>query len=124
MKTPTKPITVEESSGNVFEDLGLSNPQGRLLKAELAHRICQVIEARGLSQAKAAKVLGLDHERGNRRAKFMSCVRDETSLLLQGKFKPPQKPVYSQYKGKRLKRHESRIQLGEVGPIDLVYVAR
>ena len=32
----TKKIQVEESSGNVFADIGLPNPEERLAKAELA----------------------------------------------------------------------------------------
>jgi len=55
-----KTATVQESSGNVFADLGLRNPEDRLVKAELAHRICQIIAARGLTQTKAAESMGLD----------------------------------------------------------------
>jgi predicted XRE-type DNA-binding protein len=60
MKTAKKAANLEESSGNVFADLGLRNPQDRLAKAQLAHRICQVIAARGLTQTKAAELMGLD----------------------------------------------------------------
>src|SRR6266478_6331096 len=60
MKTTKKAARVQESSGNVFADLGLRNPQDRLAKAQLAHRICQVIAARGLTQTKAAEIMGLD----------------------------------------------------------------
>ncbi len=51
-------VTVEESSGNVFEDLGLPNAEGRLAKAMLSREISRIIEARGLTQADAAEVLG------------------------------------------------------------------
>src|SRR5438874_1692991 len=60
MKKATKPIQVKGSSGNVFADLGLPNPQDALAKAKLASRICQVIEQRGLTQTQAAEILGLD----------------------------------------------------------------
>jgi len=60
MKTSKKTATVQESSGNVFADLGLPNPQDRLARAQLAHRICQVVRARALSQTKAAEIMGLD----------------------------------------------------------------
>ena len=60
MTTEKKPAKVTASSGNVFADLGLRNPQDRLARAQLAHRICQVIAARGLTQAKAAELMGLD----------------------------------------------------------------
>lgn len=48
-----------ESSGNVFADLGLPNPEERLAKAELARQIRKLIAARGLTQAEAATMLGL-----------------------------------------------------------------
>jgi predicted XRE-type DNA-binding protein len=48
------------SSGNVFADLGISNPEEALAKAELANRIAVLIRERGLTQAKAAKLLGID----------------------------------------------------------------
>src|SRR5262249_23746161 len=43
-----------------FPDLGLSNPEEAPAKAKLAHRICQVIAQRGLTQAAAARLRGLD----------------------------------------------------------------
>jgi predicted XRE-type DNA-binding protein len=73
MKTTKKTESVQESTGNVFADLGLPNPRDRLAKAQLADRICQVIAARGLTQAKAAKVMGLD--------------QPKVSALLRGKLK-------------------------------------
>ena len=60
MTTLRKAASVQASSGNVFADLGLPNPRDRLAKAQLAHRICQVIAARGLTQNKAAEILSLD----------------------------------------------------------------
>jgi predicted XRE-type DNA-binding protein len=48
------------SSGNVFADLGLPNPEEALAKAELAHKITVLIQERGLTQAQAAKLLGID----------------------------------------------------------------
>jgi predicted XRE-type DNA-binding protein len=48
------------SSGNVFADLGLPNPEKALAKAELAHKIILLIRKRGLTQVQAAKVLGVD----------------------------------------------------------------
>jgi predicted XRE-type DNA-binding protein len=60
MKTTKTAARVHASSGNVFSDLGLRDPQDRLVKAQLAHQICQAIAARGLTQAKAAAIMGLD----------------------------------------------------------------
>src|SRR3954454_15174820 len=51
---------VEPSRGNVFADLGLKNPEELLAKAELVQRISDIIAERKLTQARAAKVLGID----------------------------------------------------------------
>jgi predicted XRE-type DNA-binding protein len=51
---------VRAGSGNVFADLGLSEPEERLAKAELAHKICLLIKAKNLTQAQAAQRLGVD----------------------------------------------------------------
>ncbi len=51
--------TVTEGSGNVFADMGLSNPEERLLKARLASMIYDVTEARGWTQKRSAEVLGV-----------------------------------------------------------------
>ena len=51
---------VTESSGNVFADIGVKDPDEALAKAELASRIEDLIEGRGLTQAQAAKILGVD----------------------------------------------------------------
>src|SRR3954453_21404902 len=51
---------VEASIGNVFADLGLKNPEELLAKAELVQRISDIITERKLTQAGAAKVLGID----------------------------------------------------------------
>jgi predicted XRE-type DNA-binding protein len=50
----------ELSSGNVFADIGLANPEEALVKAELAHRISTVIRKRRLTQTQAAQALGVD----------------------------------------------------------------
>jgi predicted XRE-type DNA-binding protein len=52
-------IKVEKSSGNVFADLGLPNPEQELLKARLTLQIYKIIRARGLTQAQAGEVLGI-----------------------------------------------------------------
>ena len=50
----------EESSGNVFADLGLPNPELLLAKAELVQRIRRVIADRKLTQSAAGKLMGID----------------------------------------------------------------
>jgi predicted XRE-type DNA-binding protein len=53
---------VEQSSGNVFKDVGFSDTEAEraLLKADLAFEIYNIIEGRKLTQAKAGKILGID----------------------------------------------------------------
>jgi predicted XRE-type DNA-binding protein len=53
-------IQIEESSGNVFADLGLPLPEESLVKADLAIQINKLIKKRKLNQTAAAKLLGLD----------------------------------------------------------------
>jgi predicted XRE-type DNA-binding protein len=53
-------ITVTESSGNVFADLGLPEPEEELAKAQLASHIRRAIMRRRLSQAAAAAIMGID----------------------------------------------------------------
>ena len=55
-----EPVRIEQGSGNVFADLGFSNPDLALAKAELVQRIRELIEERKLTQVRAAKLLGLD----------------------------------------------------------------
>jgi predicted XRE-type DNA-binding protein len=53
-------VKVHGGSGNVFADLGLSDAEERLAKAELAHRICSLIKSKKLTQTQAARRLGVD----------------------------------------------------------------
>lgn len=53
-------IQVHSSSGNVFADLGLPNPDELMLKAELVDRIDDLISARQLTETEAAELLGID----------------------------------------------------------------
>lgn len=53
-----KDVTV--SKGNVFEDMGLSEPADRLAKAELARKIAEIISKHRLNQIEAARLLGVD----------------------------------------------------------------
>ncbi len=71
MREHVDDIPVEASSGNVFADLGFDQPEEELAKADLVIRIKSIIEQRGLTQAGAARVLGLH--------------QPEVSALLNGK---------------------------------------
>ena len=52
-------VEAYEGSGNIFADLGLPNPEERLLKANIVAELHRLIKARGLTQVKAAKLLGI-----------------------------------------------------------------
>lgn len=53
-------ISVTPSSGNVFADLELAEPEEMLARAELVRQLGAAIRERGLTQAQAAEVLGVD----------------------------------------------------------------
>jgi predicted XRE-type DNA-binding protein len=54
-----KRVRVENSSGNVFADLGLPHPEHELLKAKLTLQIYRLIKERGITQTEAGKILGI-----------------------------------------------------------------
>ena len=72
-KKKLKEIEYEESSGNVFADLGLSNPEEALAKSQLVWKIIKIIKRKKLTQAKVAKILKID--------------QPKVSLLLRGYLK-------------------------------------
>jgi predicted XRE-type DNA-binding protein len=53
-------IAVTASSGNVFADIGVSEPEEELAKAQLASRIREVVRRKRLTQVVAADVMGID----------------------------------------------------------------
>ena len=54
------PIEFEESSGNVFADLGLKDADSLLMRAELGHQILKILKSRGLKKQKdVQEVLGI-----------------------------------------------------------------
>lgn len=53
-------MLVEESSGNVFADLGLPDAEERLVKADLALEIGRILQQRQLTQRAAAELMGID----------------------------------------------------------------
>ncbi len=50
---------IHDSSGNIFQDMGMRDAEERLAKAELARLIRRNIEARDLTQAEAAELIGV-----------------------------------------------------------------
>ena len=54
------PIPATASSGNVFADLGFSEPEEELTKAQLASHIRRILKRRRLTQRSAAALMGID----------------------------------------------------------------
>ena len=75
---------ITPSCGNVFEDLGFPDAEEMLVKAKLAITIQGIIESRGLTQTKAAQLIGLSQPklsdllkgkfRGISEAKMLECI--------------------------------------------------
>jgi len=55
----TEDLTIVPSSGNIYVDLGLPNPEERRTKAELARQIDAILAERKLTQRAAAGLLGI-----------------------------------------------------------------
>ncbi len=89
-------LEFEESSGNVFADLNIPEPEQYLAKAQLAARICSIIQERGLTQVQAAEILNVNQPkisalmRGNldgfssdRLFRFLNCLDQEVVILIK-----------------------------------------
>ena len=50
---------VTRGSGNVFKDIGVSDPERTLIRAKIMSRIADIIRERGLNQTQAGKLLNL-----------------------------------------------------------------
>ena len=50
---------IKRGSGNVFADLGITNPEDEQIKADLLVAIIKTIRQKKLSQAKAASLMGV-----------------------------------------------------------------
>lgn len=94
-------IEVTESSGNVFADLELPEPDEALAKADLAARICDIIAEQGLTQRQAAELLGIDQPkvsaliRGRldgfslgRLFRFLNALDHDVEIIIRAKAKP------------------------------------
>jgi predicted XRE-type DNA-binding protein len=55
----TAKVKFIKSSGNIFADLGLPNPEQELLKAQLTFQIYSIVKERKLTQAQAGDILGI-----------------------------------------------------------------
>lgn len=50
---------IEQGSSNVYTDLGFTNAEEMLVKAQLATKIGEIIKRRKLTQVQAAELLGI-----------------------------------------------------------------
>ena len=51
---------VEACGGNVFADLGFANPEQELLRGRLTLQVYRALKQRGLTQARAGEILGIN----------------------------------------------------------------
>lgn len=72
-KRVVRGIPVERGSGNIYTDLGYRDSESMLVKAQLAAKIGEILERRGLTQARAAEILGL--------------TQPKVSAILKGRFR-------------------------------------
>ena len=63
MKTHETVRKVHQGGRNIFEDLKLPNAEELNAKAQIAYRICGLLEERKLTQQAAADLLGTDQPR-------------------------------------------------------------
>lgn len=66
-------MIIKKSSGNVYADLRLPEPEVQFIKAQLASSIARQIRRKGLTQIQAARLLGIP--------------QPKLSLLLRGQFR-------------------------------------
>jgi predicted XRE-type DNA-binding protein len=56
-------LRFEESSNNIFADIGVRDPEDSLLRAQLVLQLARVIRKKSLSQTEIAKILGVDQSK-------------------------------------------------------------
>lgn len=66
-------MKIEKSSGNVYADIGVRDPEAMLMKAKLVIKIDEQIKRKGLTQTEAGQLLGLP--------------QPKVSALLRGNFR-------------------------------------
>jgi predicted XRE-type DNA-binding protein len=87
---------ITEGSRNVFADLGLSNPEQELLKAQLTLQIYGILKESGMTQVEIAKILGvrqpqvsllMRNRAGNfsvgRLVEFLTALRQDVEIMIR-----------------------------------------
>ena len=96
----------ERGSANVFEDLGLPDAAALFAKAELVSRICDIIARRELTQARAAKILGvsqpkvsalmagnLDGFSSDRLFRFLNALGSDIEIAIKPRARSSKRPT-------------------------------
>jgi predicted XRE-type DNA-binding protein len=91
-------IAVEEGSGNVFADLGFEKPEEEQLRADLVLQLVLAMRRRGISQAQAARILGVDQAKISklvngrlggfsleRLLRFLNALNHDVRIVIDGK---------------------------------------
>ena len=100
-------IKYTKSTGNVFADMGFKNARERLVKAELALKINEIIDARKLKQIEAAKTLGINQPKISaiangrlndfsieRLIEFLNKLDQDVEIVIHEKPKRMKRPAY------------------------------
>lgn len=91
-------IPVTGSSGNVFADLSVAEPEEELAKAQLASHIRETIKRRRLTQIRAAQLMGLDQPKvsalmngrlagfsSDRLMRFLAALGRDVEIVVKGR---------------------------------------
>ena len=74
-KTRSRVGRITESSGNVFADMGLPNPEQELIKAQLTLQIYSLLKGSGMTQVEIGKILGVPQRQVRRLMEFLTAPR-------------------------------------------------
>lgn len=74
-------IDIEESTGNVYADLGLADADEMMVKAQLASKIGDILKSRKWSQQQAADVLGIPQSKLSKMLRGQFRGISETKML-------------------------------------------
>ena len=74
-------IDIEESTGNVYADLGLADADEMMVKAQLASKIWDILKSRKWSQQQAADVLRIPQSKLSKMLRGQFRGISETKML-------------------------------------------
>ena len=105
-------IEHETGSGNVFEDIGVSNPVEAMAKAQIVSKIVSIIKHRHLKQKDAAVLLGIDQPKVSKLVRGQ--LRDFSLERLMGYMLKLDRDIEIVIKKRPRSRHHSRIAVSAV----------